>query len=129
MADENKRLGVVIDSGKDSDIDPELADEILRDDDNYVPRNSLGGGAADALLRANSSAPVAPNRIIGIAAMVCAVSSLFLFAAFFIPPAVVLGVIALIRKQYFLGIMSLLISIFSFFTSTTIMTALDKFFM
>ena len=129
MAEERKRLGVVIDTDKDSDIDPELADEILRDDDNYVPRNSLGGGAADALLRANSAAPVAPNRIIGIAAMVCAVSSLFLFAAFFIPPAVVLGVIALIRKQYFLGIMSLLISIFSFFTSTTIMTALDKFFM
>ena len=73
MAEENKRLGVVIDNSKDSDIDPELADEILRDDDNYVPRNSLGGGAADALLRANSSAPVAPNRIIGIAAMVCAV--------------------------------------------------------
>lgn len=129
MAEENKRLGVVIDSGKDSDIDPELADEILRDDDNYVPRNSLGGGAADALLRANSSSPVAPNRIIGIAAMVCAVSSLFLFAAFFIPPAVVLGVIALTRKQYFLGIMSLLISVFAFFTSSTIMTAVNKFFM
>lgn len=129
MAEERKRLGVVIDSGKDSDIDPELADEILRDDDNYVPRNSLGGGAADALLRANSAAPVSPNRIIGIAAMVCAISSLFLFAVFFIPPAVVLGVVALWRKQYFLGGMSLLISVVSFFTSTTITTAIEKFFM
>ena len=43
--------------------------------------------------------------------------------------AVVLGVIALTRKQYFLGIMSLLISVFAFFTSSTIMTALNKFFM
>ena len=129
MAEERKRLGVVIDSGKDSDIDPELADEILRDDDNYVPRNSLGGGAADALLRANSAAPVSPNRIIGIAAMVCAVSSLFLFAVFFIPPAVVLGVVALWRKQYFLGGMALLISVVSFCSSTTIMTAIQKFLM
>lgn len=129
MAEERKRLGVVIDTDKDSDIDPELADEILRDDDNYVPRNSLGGGAADALLRANSAAPVSPNRIIGIAAMVCAVSSLFLFAALFIPPAVVLGVVAVWRKQYFLGILSLIISVVSFFTSTTITTAIQKFFM
>lgn len=129
MAEENKRLGVVIDSSKDSEIDPELADEILRDDENYVPRNSLGGGAADALLRANSAAPVAPNRIIGIAAMVCAVSSVFILAPFFLPVAVVLGAVALWRRQYLLGILSLLISVFAFFTSATIMTALNKFFM
>lgn len=123
MTEEQRRAFAALNS-KEPEIDPEVADEILRDGDDYLPPNDLGGGAADALSRSLADTPMSPDRIIAIAAMVCAISGFFFFAVFFIPPAVVLGVIAIFRKQFMLGVMSLGISVIAAFTSSTFLALL-----
>lgn len=123
MTEEQRRALAAL-NNKEPDFDPEVADEILRDGDDYRPPNDLGGGAADALSRSLSSTPMSTDRIIAIAAMVCAISGFFFFAAFFIPPAVVLAVIAIFRKQFMLGVMALGISVIAAFTSSTFLALL-----
>lgn len=57
------------------------------------------------------------SNTLGISALVCSILSLFVMAMVFIPAALILAVLALLKKQYAWAIVAIVISVISTFMS------------
>lgn len=61
------------------------------------------------------------SNAVGICALIFSIISVFFFAIFFMPIALILAIIALVKKQYVWGICALIVCVISFSTSPTLL--------
>ncbi|MDR3264824.1 MAG: hypothetical protein LBT15_02320 [Synergistaceae bacterium] len=66
----------------------------------------------------------APSSAVGICALIFAIISIFFFAIVFVPLAILLSIIAILRKQFTWGICAFIIACVSAILSPTVWAAL-----
>jgi accessory gene regulator protein AgrB len=69
----------------------------------------------------------APNNSLGIASFIFGLISIFILSPIFVPLAVIVGTIAVIKKQYSWGILGLVCAVIGFLTSPILLGLLGLF--